>query len=64
MGYEQGSLWKVIAPLDADGHFCGLDKGYEDFKYVYYVASASEFENPLTGAVCVKSCPMKDEAPI
>ena len=64
MGFKQGEPLRLIAPLDANGRFCGYDKGYEDYPYVYYVASIEYFENPLAGAVCVKSCPMKDSTPI
>lgn len=33
---ENGDPLRIMAPMDADGHFCGKDPGYEDYPYVYF----------------------------
>ena len=54
---ENGDPDRIMAPMDADGHFCGRDPGYEEYPYVYY----SYLQSPLfiwtPWAVCVNECP-------
>lgn len=33
---------------------CGIDSGYEDYKYIYFVVPYGEYYNRT---VCVKDCP-------
>jgi hypothetical protein len=53
-GFANGNPSKLLAPLDADGHFCGYDDGYEDFPLLYYWSLSSDWAN---SSVCVSVCP-------
>jgi hypothetical protein len=35
LGFKEGDINKLIAPLDGEYNFCGIDKGYEDYKNLY-----------------------------
>ena len=52
---EHGDPDLILAPLDADGKFCGRSPGYEDYKYLYYSDISSVVWFPYS--VCVKACP-------
>ena len=54
---ENGDPKAIMATMDADGHFCGRDPGYEDYPYLFY--ADIEFSLWLPWAVCVKECPTK-----
>lgn len=57
-GYNHGQPERLLAPLDADGKFCGIEQGYEAYKYLYIMdVSQSDI---LSTAVCVSSCPSKE----
>jgi hypothetical protein len=34
-GYTKGNPRKLLAPLDSEGNFCGID-GLVDFPYLYF----------------------------
>jgi hypothetical protein len=54
----------LLAPLDADGHFCGLDAGYTGYNYLYFADLTVEPSLILSTAVCVKDCPLDDDTPV
>jgi hypothetical protein len=53
-GMNNGDPKKLLAPLDADGKFCGVE-GLEGYNFVYFANITTA--NWLPSAVCVKSCP-------
>lgn len=53
--YEHGDPAAIMAPMDADGNFCGRDPGYEDYPYLFF--ADIEYSTWLPWAVCVKACP-------
>lgn len=61
-GYQHGKPERLLAPLDADGKFCGLDKGYEGHKYLYLLDITQT--DILASAVCVSKCPVNDTVPV
>jgi hypothetical protein len=63
-GFENGKPERLLAPLDADGNFCGLDALHKAYPYLYF---ADLYVNPTdipATAVCVKKCPMDDDQPV
>ena len=52
---ENGDPDAIMAPMDADGKFCGRDEGYEDYPYLFY--ADIEYSTWFPYAICVKSCP-------
>lgn len=52
--YENGDPDLIFAPMDAQGNFCGITPGYEEYPFVYYT-DISSFWPPY--AVCVTECP-------
>ena len=54
-GWNYGDPKKLLAPLDSDGNFCGVDPGLVDYKYLYF--DDISVTNWLPFAVCVESCP-------
>jgi len=56
---EHGDPTAIMAPMDADGYFCGRDAGYEDYKYLFF--ADIEYSLWLPWAVCVKECPTIEE---
>ena len=52
---ENGNPAEILAPMDADGHFCGRDTGYEDYPYLFF--ADIEYSVWIPWAVCVKECP-------
>jgi len=56
-GWAKGDPKKLLAPVDNDGKFCGVDSGYEDYDVLYFpdISSTSNIKNKY---VCVKGgCP-------
>jgi hypothetical protein len=35
VGFHEGNLPKLLAPLDGDHKFCGISEGYQDYKNLY-----------------------------
>jgi len=35
-GFKNGDPKTLFAPLDSDGNFCGVTKGYEEYKLLYF----------------------------
>lgn len=61
MGYNEGQIGKLMAPLDADNKFCGFSQGYEEYKFLYFTdMDQISLEDIFNGAVCVKACPAKN----
>ena len=54
---ENGDPTSIMAPMDADGHFCGKDPGYEDYPHLFY--ADIEYSIWVPWAVCVRECPTK-----
>lgn len=74
-GFVHGDVTKLLAPLDGNNNFCGVNNGkghdYTDYPYVYI----GNLEESVTGgvadaatifdtAVCVKSCPKNHDGTI
>jgi len=53
---EHGDPDSIMAPMDANGKFCGRDPGYEDYPYLFF--ADIEYSIWIPWAVCVKQCPM------
>ena len=51
----------ILAPLDADGKFCGRSPGYTEYQYLYYTDISSLVWFPFS--VCVKECPTSATVP-
>ncbi len=58
--FAKSDLEKLLAPLDSEGHFCGIDDGFEDYPYVYWPDITSKTKI-LTEYVCVKECPVASD---
>ncbi len=41
-GYQNGRPDRLLAPLDADGRFCGIDNDVKDYNYLYLVLDPLE----------------------
>ena len=54
-GFLYGEPSKLFASIDADGHFCGIDSGYENYPYLYF--SNLEASDIWLYTVCVSTCP-------
>jgi solute carrier family 44 (choline transporter-like protein), member 2/4/5 len=63
-GFKNGQPERLLAPLDADGKFCGIDSGYESFPYLYLADLSASATDLLSTAVCVSDCPMDDAIPV
>ena len=63
-GYQNGQPQRLLAPLDADGRFCGLDPVVQDYPYLYLALDPTKVTEIFKTAVCVSSCPMNDTTPI
>ena len=58
VGFKEGDIQKLIAPLDGEFHFCGIDKGYEEYKNLFIADfSQHNVDDLFASAVCVKECP-------
>jgi choline transporter-like protein 2/4/5 len=62
-GYVKGAPYKLVAPLDYDGNFCGYSKGFEEYKYLYIsdisvdISDVTQLDELLDSTLCVKQCP-------
>jgi hypothetical protein len=52
---KHGNPELLVAPLDADGDFCGKSVGYEKFPVLYYSKIDSLYWGPYS--VCASRCP-------
>mmetsp|Transcript_20795 Transcript_20795/g.14908 ORF Transcript_20795/g.14908 Transcript_20795/m.14908 type:complete len:88 (+) Transcript_20795:184-447(+) len=59
-GFENGDPHLLIAPLDADGKFCGFSPTYEDYPYLYYAVTENTVVDWFAYAVCVTECPLEN----
>ena len=62
-GYKNGQPERLLAPLDADGQFCGLGS-YSSYPYLYIMDVNLAVKDVLSSTVCVASCPMNDTTPV
>ena len=62
-GYQNGQPERLLAPLDADGKFCGLDS-YSGYPYLYIMNINMTVTDILSSTVCVSTCPIADQTPI
>ena len=46
----------ILAPMDADGNFCGKTPGFEEYPYLWYQDIGSVI-SWLPYGVCIKECP-------
>lgn len=62
-GYKNGQPERLLAPLDADGKFCGLDD-YATYPYIYIMNLNLTVKDVLSSTVCVQNCPMANDIPV
>ena len=58
-GIAHGQIKKMIAPINANGIFCGIG-ATEDYPRIYFTAQAkkdADLEAIFNSGVCVKDCP-------
>ena len=60
-GYSNGDVPRLLAPVDADGRFCGIDTEVKDY-HLYYIVDINVSKDFFNYGVCVKSCP--SEGPV
>jgi hypothetical protein len=53
--YKKGDPSLILAPMDAEGNFCGRSVGYEDYPLLWY--QNLSLLSWLPYGVCVKTCP-------
>ena len=58
--FAKSDLQRLLAPLDDDGNFCGVDDGYEDYPRVWW-PDITDKTTILTNYVCVKECPLEED---
>ena len=62
VGFGFGKPKKILYPYDEDGHACGYDKGYEDYKMLYFYNVIENLQKlkvkNIVNAFCVKECPI------
>lgn len=58
MGFKEGDLPRLMAPLDGERHFCGSDEGYEEYSNLY-ISDFTQMtvDGLFASGVCVKECP-------
>ena len=54
--FKYGDMERLLAPVDDDGHFCGVDEGYEDHQFVYW-PDLTDKTSIFSTYVCVSECP-------
>ena len=63
LGFCNGHPNYFLYVYDEDGKACGYDKGYEDYKYLYFYNVTSNVKSLNLGSVingiCVEQCPNK-----
>jgi hypothetical protein len=58
LGFTEGNVTKLIAPLDGESKFCGITPGYEEYPNLYIADFTTTSVNKLfASGVCVKECP-------
>ena len=61
LGFIMGKPEKILYSYDEDGKACGLDKGYENHKMLYFynvIGNVKKLEiSKIVNAFCVKKCP-------
>lgn len=60
-GYANGRPNWLFSPVDDYGNICGIDAGYEDHPYLYYLLMKDD-HGPK--ALCVKDCPNEITDPV
>jgi hypothetical protein len=59
-GFREGDIQRLIAPIDGEFKFCGIEEGYEEYKNLYIADFTQTTVDGIFGsAVCVKVCPTK-----
>ena len=61
--FAKQDLERLLAPIDDDGNFCGLDAGYENHPYVYWPDITAK-TNFVTKYVCVSACPVATDTTV
>lgn len=65
LGFQEGDVAKLIAPLDGDNNFCGISEGLEEFPILYITDfTQSSVKAIFDSGVCVKECPVLAADPI
>ena len=60
VGFHEGDINRLIAPIDGEFKFCGIEKGYDEYKNLYIADFTQKTVVGLfDSAVCVKKCPNK-----
>jgi hypothetical protein len=63
VGFAFGKPKRILYPYDEDGHACGYDEGYEDYKMLYFYNVIENLEklkiSKIVNAFCVNECPTK-----
>ena len=61
LGFLMGKPIKILYSYDEDGNACGLDKGYENYKMLYFYDVIGNLKNlkikSMVNAFCVEECP-------
>jgi hypothetical protein len=60
-GLMKGNPGKLLAPLDGDSKFCGVDKGYVEYDKLFIPLAKANLLSLFEGSVCVRECPGKDD---
>ena len=62
VGYTEGDVKKLLAPLDGDNNFCGVSEGLEDYPKLYITDFTVGGINAIfDSAVCVSKCPQTED---
>ena len=62
LGFQEGDIAKLIAPLDGDNNFCGVSEGTEGYDNLYITDfTQSSVTAIFDSGVCVKECPKTAE---
>ena len=65
-GFMNGDITKLLAPIDAENHFCGIknDDGHDLTAYPnLYIGDLTSFGSPIDAfkhGVCVSKCPKSE----
>ena len=72
-GLQNGDIKRLLAPIDGDGKFCGvnhvdeenpdLSYDYTDYEYLMITEYSSNVMSIFNSAICVDKCPQAEEAP-
>jgi hypothetical protein len=65
VGFHEGDIKKLIAPLDGEFKFCGISPGYEEYGNLYIADfTQKSVSGLLESGVCVKECPKLATDPV